>query len=65
MTKRLVAVCLCMLALADARADLGAGIAALKKGDYASALTELRPVAEQGSAEAQEYLGAPGPAKRR
>ncbi|WP_085909117.1 tetratricopeptide repeat protein [Kiloniella majae] len=38
-------------------ADLGKGKAALVKGDYATALTELRPLAEQGDSTAQYYLG--------
>ncbi|MCS2611057.1 tetratricopeptide repeat protein [Halomonas dongshanensis] len=37
--------------------DLNAGIAAYESGDYASALEELRPLAEQGNAEAQYTLG--------
>lgn len=33
------------------------GVAAYKRGDYAAALRELRPLAEQGLAQAQLYLG--------
>lgn len=42
---------------APANADFDAGMAAYKSGDYATALRELRPLAEQGNAEAQRHLG--------
>ena len=45
---------LCMPALAD----LAAGKQALKNGDYATALKEFLPLAEQGDAEAQFILGS-------
>ena len=38
-------------------ADLKAGLDAFQRDDYATALKELRPLAEQGNAEAQYYLG--------
>ena len=38
-------------------ADIEAGLRAYEQGDYATALTELRPLAEQGHAEAQVRLG--------
>ncbi len=38
-------------------ADLDKGKTALIRGDYAAALTELTPLAEQGNATAQYYLG--------
>ena len=38
-------------------ADFDAGLAALQKGDYAAALREWTPLAEQGDAEAQFNLG--------
>ncbi|WP_053005695.1 tetratricopeptide repeat protein [Kiloniella spongiae] len=38
-------------------ADLDKGKSALIKGDYTTALTELRPLAEQGDRTAQYYLG--------
>src|SRR5271166_1968954 len=44
---------LCMPALAD----LAAGKQALQNGDYATALKEFLPLAEQGDAEAQCNLG--------
>ncbi len=40
-----------------AEADFIAGVAAYKRGDYATAFRELRPLAEQGMAEAQYILG--------
>ncbi len=41
-----------------ANADYYEGIAAYKRGDYATALLELRPLAKQGNARAQVGLGA-------
>jgi len=38
-------------------ADFQAGLAAYKRGDYATALREWRPLAEQGDASAQFQLG--------
>ncbi len=38
-------------------ADFNAGVAAYKKGDYATALREWRPLAKQGDAKAQYNLG--------
>ncbi|WP_052741705.1 tetratricopeptide repeat protein [Kiloniella litopenaei] len=38
-------------------ADLDKGKTALIRGDYPAALTELTPLAEQGNATAQYYLG--------
>ncbi len=43
---------------APAAADLGTGRAAYRQGDYARAITELLPLAEQGDREAQYYVGA-------
>jgi hypothetical protein len=40
-----------------ARADFQKGVAAYDAGDYATALRELTPLAEQGNADAQTYLG--------
>ncbi len=40
-----------------AEADFNAGVAAYKKGDYATALREFRPLAERGDAKAQYALG--------
>ncbi len=37
--------------------DLQAGTDAYDRGDYATALTEFRPLAQQGVAEAQSFLG--------
>ncbi len=38
-------------------ADFQAGLDAYDRGDYGTALKEFRPLAEQGHAEAQLYLG--------
>ncbi len=43
--------------LAPAWAGLDEGVAAYKRGDYATALREWRPLAEQGNANAQLFLG--------
>ncbi len=40
-----------------AEGDYNAGLAAWKQGDYATALREWRPLAEQGNAKAQSGLG--------
>ncbi|MDA2912163.1 sel1 repeat family protein, partial [Nitrospiraceae bacterium AH_259_D15_M11_P09] len=37
--------------------DFMAGVVAYERGDYATALTEFRPLAQQGDADAQFYLG--------
>lgn len=42
---------------APTNADFVAGMAAYKSGDYATAFRELKPLAEQGNAEAQRHLG--------
>ncbi len=42
---------------APAWADFQAGTYAYKSGDFATALREWRPLAEQGNAHAQFYLG--------
>ena len=44
------------LSLSSARADLDAGLAAYDSQDYTLALSELRPLAEQGNADAQYVL---------
>jgi TPR repeat protein len=48
---------LCLLLATSAWAGLDEGMAAYKHGDYAAALREFRPIAEQGSATAQYKLG--------
>ncbi len=42
---------------APARAGLDEGVAAYQRGDYATALREWRPLAEQGNAGTQRVLG--------
>jgi len=46
-----------VLVAAPAWADFKAGEEAYDRGDYATALTEFRPVAQQGDADAQFILG--------
>ncbi len=46
-----------MLVAAPAWADFKAGVEAYQRGDYATALTEFRPLAQQGDADAQYNLG--------
>ena len=53
-----LAATLLLLAAASAvAADFGAGVEAYRRGDYASAFREFRPLAEQGDAFAQIFLG--------
>ncbi len=46
-----------VLVAAPAWADFQAGLEAYDRGDYATALTEFRPLAQQGHAGAQFNLG--------
>ena len=46
-----------MMSLAPARADYDDAIKAYEHGDYAAALRELRPLAQQGNLDAQAKLG--------
>ncbi len=57
--RRFVALCLMAVALATAPAfaDFDRGLEAYDKGDYKTALQEWQPLAEQGNAGAQFYLG--------
>ncbi len=56
--KRLVlAVGVLLLTSLPVEADYQAGLDAYDRGDYATALREWRPLAEQGNADAQFYLG--------
>ncbi len=48
---------LIVVTASPAWADLKAGVEAYQRGDYATALTEFRPLAQQGDADAQFYLG--------
>ena len=43
--------------VSSARADFATGLSAYQKGDYATAIKEWRPLAEQGDAAAQFNLG--------
>lgn len=49
---------LLLAALAPARADFAAGVAAYDAGDYAGAMREWAPLAEMGNASAQFALGS-------
>lgn len=53
----LFATLLGVLTSAVARADLAVGVAAFREGDHGRALAELQPLAAQGEAEAQFYVG--------
>ena len=54
--RRLFTYALCMLLALPAVADFKAGMEAFEQGDFATALREWRPVAEQGLVEAQYNL---------
>ncbi len=55
---RVVAIAILLSLLATpAWAGFAEGLAAYKRGDYATALREFRPLAEQGDATAQSVLG--------
>ena len=56
--KRVIGAAVLLVALvAPARAGFDEGGAAYKRGDYATALRELRPLAEQGHAGSRSLLG--------
>ncbi len=57
MTRLISAVVLLVALAAPAWAGFDEGVAAYKRGDYATALREMRPLAEQGFAPAQYNLG--------
>ena len=57
MRRMLLAVGILLITSLPVEADFDAGLAAYKRGDYATALRELRPLAEQGDASAQRYVG--------
>ena len=57
MVKAILAAVIAFTVSTATAADLDKGVAALKVGDFATALTELRPLAEQGNATAQYNLG--------
>ncbi len=57
MWARLILPVLLALSAAPAWADFQAGFDAYEKGDYATALKELHPLAEDGNAQAQLILG--------
>ncbi|MCZ6845208.1 MAG: hypothetical protein O7F69_04845, partial [Alphaproteobacteria bacterium] len=53
----LAAVILFLIAASACAQDSEKGLAAFERGDYATALREWRPLAEQGEARAQHNLG--------
>ena len=55
--RRIVSALLLLVASSSVAADFAAGLEAYLRGDYATALREFRPLAEQGDAEAQTVLG--------
>ena len=57
MKRILIVLTVLVLSTAPAWADFQAGLTAYSKGDYAAALREWRPLAEQGDASAQSNLG--------
>ncbi len=54
---RLMLAAVVVLAASPTWADFQAGMEAANRGDHATALKEWRPLAEQGDATAQYYLG--------
>lgn len=57
MRRLVVGAALLLAAALPARADFKAGEAAYDRGDFAAALSELRPLALAGNGQAQFYLG--------
>ena len=53
----IMAALLVTLASATTAADFDSGVTAYDRGDYAVALREFRPLAEEGDARAQYNLG--------
>ena len=58
MKRTLATVFLCLMLATPAWAGFDEGAAAYERGDYAMALREFRPLAQQGHAHAQFYLGS-------
>jgi TPR repeat protein len=54
---RSAAVALMLIPTTSSAEDFGVGMAAYRAGDFATALSEWTPLAEQGSADAQFFLG--------
>jgi TPR repeat protein len=57
MRRALAIAALCLLVVLPARADFDDGMEAYDRGDYATALKEWRPLAEEGEADAQFAMG--------
>jgi TPR repeat protein len=58
--KRILAgVVLCLILTGGAAAEpIDDAVAAFKRADYATTLSLIRPLAEQGHADAQDFLGS-------
>lgn len=54
---KLLLMAICMVVCAGCSGRLEEGIKAYKRGDFAAAMNELKPLAEAGDAEAQNYVG--------
>ena len=57
MKRTLATAFLCLMLATPAWAGFDESLAAAKRGDYATALREWRPLAKQGDADAQYNLG--------
>ncbi len=57
MKRLFLSALLSVLLVGTASADFDAGLAAYEEGDYAAALREWRPLADEGDLDAQFYLG--------
>ncbi len=57
MMRWVISTVLLLMLVAPGCTGLDEGLAAAKRGDYATALREFRPLAEQGNAQAQYYIG--------
>ena len=55
--RRILPAMLLLVASSSVAADFAAGVEAYERGDYATALREFRPLADQGDARAQVLLG--------
>ncbi len=55
--RRYLTLALLLASIGISHADYDAGWAAYERGDYATALREFRPLAQQGDAKAQYNLG--------
>ena len=61
MKRLFLSALLAVLFASTAKADFDDGLAAYEEGDYAAALREWRPLADEGDLDAQFYLGGKEP----